>query len=73
MLVRLAEAMGHPLPEGTATFTDNASIASWAVDAVGRVQAAGLMGGVGDNTFSPQGSYTVEQSILTALRLYDLT
>ena len=73
MLVRLAEAMGHPLPEGTASFADHASIASWAVDAVGRVQAAGLMGGVGDNTFSPQGSYTVEQSILTALRLYDLT
>ena len=73
MLVRLAEAMGHPLPEGTSAFTDNASIASWAVDAVGRAQAAGLMGGVGDNTFSPQGSYTVEQSILTALRLYDLT
>lgn len=73
MLVRLAEAMGHPLPEGTASFADHASIASWAVDAVGRAQAAGLMGGVGDNTFSPQGSYTVEQSILTALRLYDLT
>ena len=65
--------MGHPLPEGTATFTDNASIASWAVDAVGRAQAAGLMGGVGNGLFSPQGSYTREQSILTILRLYELT
>ena len=28
ILVRLADAMGHPLPEGTASFADNASISS---------------------------------------------
>ena len=73
ILVRLADAMGKPLPEGTASFADNASIASWAMDAVGRVQAGGLMDGVGNGLFSPQGSYTREQSILTILRLYELT
>ena len=71
ILVRLADAMGHPLPEGTASFADNASIASWALEAVGRAQAGGLMGGIGNNQFSPQGAYTVEQSIMTAFRLYE--
>ena len=71
ILVRLADAMGQPLPEGTASFADNASIASWAIEAVGRAQAGGLMGGIGNNQFSPQGPYTVEQSIMTAFRLYE--
>ena len=71
ILVRLADAMGQPLPEGATSFADNASIASWALDAVGRAQAGGLMGGIGNNQFSPQGAYTVEQSILTILRLYE--
>ena len=73
ILSRLAEAMGRPLPGAAASFADNASIASWAMDAVGRVQAGGLMDGVGNGLFSPQGSYTREQSILTILRLYELT
>ena len=71
ILVRLADAMGQPLPEGTASFADNASIASWAIDAVGRAKAGGIMDGTGNNTFSPQGAYTREQSILTVMRLYE--
>jgi len=39
---------------------------------VGLVQGSGIMGGVGDNRFDPQGEYTREQSILTMLRLYKL-
>ena len=38
--------------------------------AKGKVQAAGIMSGVGDNTFSPQEPYTREQSIVTLMRLY---
>ena len=72
ILVRLADAMGKPLPEGTASFADNASIASWAIDAVGRAKAGGIMDGTGNNTFSPQGAYTREQSILTVMRLYEM-
>ena len=71
MLARLAEVMGHPLPATDPTFADNASISSWAAEAVGQMQAAGIMDGTGNNQFSPQGSYTREQSILTALRLYE--
>ena len=72
LVARLAEAIGQPLPEASPTFADNADISSWAVNGVGQVQAAEIMGGVGNNRFSPQGSYTREQSIVTMLRLFDL-
>ena len=72
MLSRLANAIGRPLTQETATFNDNADIASWAFDAVGQMQVTGIMGGVGDNTFSPQGPYTREQSIMTIMRLYEI-
>ena len=73
ILVRLADAMGHPLPQAGASFADNASIGSWARDAVGRVKAGGIMDGVGSNTFNPKAAYSREQSILTILRLYQFT
>lgn len=60
------------LPAGAPTFSDKASISVWAVDPVGRIQAAGIMGGVGGNSFAPQGEYTREQSILTMYRLYEI-
>ncbi|MCL2235372.1 MAG: S-layer homology domain-containing protein, partial [Defluviitaleaceae bacterium] len=72
MLVRLADAIGMPLPPAQPTFADNSAISSWAVDAVGAIQSAGIMGGVGDNQFAPQGDYTREQSIITVLRLFEI-
>jgi len=69
MLARLAYAVGEPLPPAESTFYDNDRLAPWAIDAVGRVQAAGIMGGIGNNTFHPNGTYTREQSIATMLRL----
>ena len=71
MLSRLANALGKPLPKRAAAFADNNSIASWAMEAVGQVQAEGIMTGVGDSRFAPQGSYTREQSILTIARMFD--
>lgn len=71
MLSRLAEAVGKLLSAQAPTFADNASVSSWAFDAVGQMQASGIMGGVGSNTFAPQGSYSREQSIITMLRLYE--
>jgi len=71
MLARLASALGQPLPQSTSTFADNAQISSWATQAVGQIQASGIMGGVGDNRFAPQGDYTREQSIVTIMRLLD--
>jgi len=68
----LADAIGQPLPREAATFADNAQISSWAVEQVGHVQASGIMGGVGDNRFDPQGAYTIEQSIVTVMRLFEM-
>lgn len=72
MLSRLANVLGKPLSGQAPAFADNASISPYAVEAVGQVQAVGIMGGVGNNTFAPGGSYTREQSIITIVRLYDL-
>jgi hypothetical protein len=72
MLSRLADAMDKPLTASAATFADNTSVSSWAIDAVGQMQATGIMGGVGDNQFSPVTDYTREQSILTIMRLYEI-
>ena len=71
LLARLAGAIDQPFPTAAPTFTDNAAISSWAQAGVGQAQAAGVMGGVGDNIFSPQGSFTREQSIIAMLRLFD--
>jgi hypothetical protein len=72
LLTNLANAIGKPLPAGTADFTDNASIPPWALQAVGQVQAAGIMGSTSDNnTFSPNDLYSRQQSIITMLLLYD--
>jgi hypothetical protein len=77
MLSRLADSMGKPLidanqPSARQQFSDIANVSSWAVDAVGQVQAAGIMSGVGNNTFAPKDSYTREQSIITIVRLFDV-
>lgn len=72
MLARLAAAMEQPLEEAAPTFDDSESVSSWASDAVGQVQAAGIMSGTGDNKFSPAGAYTREQSIITIMRLFDI-
>jgi len=72
MLARLAYSIGQPLPQVASTFADNAQLSSWAVDAVGQIQAAGIMGGVGNNMFSGRGDYTIEQSIITMLRLFEI-
>jgi len=71
MLSRLIEQIDQPLPIIAPTFADNAQIASWATEAVGQIQAAGIMGGVGNNQFNPTGNFTREQSIITMLRLFD--
>ena len=69
MLARLAEVIGKPLTASAPTFADNDAISSWAFDAVGQVKGAGIMDGIGGNTFSPQQPYTREQCMMTTLRM----
>ena len=71
MLSRLAGSLDRPFPAQSPVFGDNRNISSWAVDGVGAAQAAGIMSGVGDNRFDPQGPYTIEQSIVTIMRLFE--
>ena len=72
MLSRLADALGKPLSGSAPTFSDNSSISSWAYDAVGQMQASGVMGGIGFGLFGPKHNYTREQSIVTIWRLCEL-
>ena len=72
MLARLADIIGQPLAPSTPTFADNVQVSSWATDAVGQMQASGIMGGIGGNQFAPGGDYTREQSIVTILRLFEI-
>ena len=71
MLARLAEAIGTSLPDQAAAFTDNSSISPWAIEGVGKMQAAGIMTGVDGGRFAPAEPYTLEQSITTMLRLFN--
>lgn len=72
MLSRLAAALGKPLADSDPTFDDSGSVASWAKAAVGQMQQSGVMGGTGNNQFSPQLTYTREQSVVTMVRLYGM-
>lgn len=71
ILSRLSSALGYELDmlEAPTVYTDNDKIASWAVDSINQITAAGVMNGVGGNRFDPLSSYTREQAILTILRL----
>lgn len=71
MISRLAAALNVPLPVQEPPFSDNGDISAWAFESVGNVRAAGIMSGVGESTFSPQGPYTREQSIVSIKRLFD--
>ncbi len=67
MLAALAGVLGRPIEETEPAFADNGDISGWAVPFVGKMQASGIMNGTGNDRFSPQGSYTREQSITTML------
>ncbi|MCL2125724.1 MAG: S-layer homology domain-containing protein, partial [Oscillospiraceae bacterium] len=71
MLARLAESVSKPLDKKAATFGDKGSVSTWALEAVGQCEAAEIMGGTGNNQFSPGGAYQRQQSIATITRMYD--
>lgn len=52
------------------TFADAADVAAWAKDDVSYVYQINVMGGTGNDTFSPLGTYSREQSFVTVYRLY---
>ena len=54
----------------TSRFHDDETMSEWA-KSVYHMQFIGIMNGVGDDLFAPQDTYTVEQAILTMVRIYD--
>lgn len=70
VLSALANALGCGLSQAEADFADIDTISDWARDAVGRIQAAGIMSGMENRRFAPHLEYSREQSILTMMRLY---
>lgn len=76
MLYRAAKVLGITENSERLTFVDERDISDWAKDAVAAVSAMQtadgtmVMQGTGNRMFSPRGTYTREQSILTVYRLY---
>jgi hypothetical protein len=70
MASRAAGVLGMEANGTYISFADANLIASWAKEGVDFASSSGLMIGTGDNAFSPLGTYTREQAIVTLLRLY---
>lgn len=64
--------LGKPLATGEPTFADSGAVAGWARPFVGQMQQSGIMGGTGNNQFSPRLTYTREQSVVTIVRMFTL-
>ena len=72
MLNRLIGLFGFQSHNVFPRYDDQQEISAWAVSAVGHIQARGIMSGVGSNRFAPQELYTIEQSIVTIMRIFDM-
>ena len=55
------------------TYADKGEIADWAMTDVQLMTHLGIMNGVGENQFAPKSSYSVEQCLVTLVRLYETT
>ena len=72
ILSKLSDSMGIQLTNNPVEFSDNNDISDWAFDSICCMNDLGVMRGIGDNRFDPKGAYTIEQSIISSLRVYDL-
>ena len=54
-------------------YADKNDIADWAKEDVALITHLGVMNGIGENKFDPKGMYTVEQCLVTLVRLYEKT
>ena len=72
ILARLLEVLNVPIVTKPPVFSDVANTASWAREAVGQMQATGIMSGTGNDMFGPLESYSIEQAIVTLYKVYCL-
>jgi hypothetical protein len=70
-LMRSAKVLGMDTSNVTnAGFKDSDSVGVWFTDAVNFVYQINVMTGTGNNSFTPLGTYTREQSYITIYRLF---
>ncbi|MGO4348327.1 S-layer homology domain-containing protein [Paenibacillus sp. MCAF9] len=69
MLTNTAKVLGYKVPADASAFADNSIIASWAKPSVDFVSMHDVMKGIGNNKFSPKGTYTRQQAYITIMRL----
>lgn len=70
VLREVAYYLGIAIPQNAHTYADQSSISGWAKTPVADMYALGVLTGVSGNNFAPKANYTVEQSILSMLRLF---
>lgn len=73
MLARTFRAYQGIPAEGKAelSYTDINEVADWALSDVRLMSQLGIMNGVGDGRFDPLGAYTVEQCLVSLVRLHE--
>ena len=72
ILSALCKALGSNPSAGTVTFTDSASISSWAMPAVSYMAQNGVVAGYDDGTFRPHASAQRQACLIMALRVYQM-
>ena len=72
LYVHIEDVFVNPLPTQALTASGSDKFSSWAVDAIGRIQATGIMSSTSTTAyvFSPNDTYTREHSIVSILWLY---
>ena len=72
MLSRVYTKLGGEIPSVDATeFTDDADMSGYAKNAIAFMSGKGIVGGVGNNKFDPQGNASIEQALVIALRMFE--
>lgn len=71
LLMRAAKLVAGDVEITDVSFSDDASIADYAKEAVSYVTSLRIMNGVGENNFAPKSTYTREQAYLTIVRLFN--
>ena len=73
MLTRAYGVCGGKLPEnvGQESFPDETKMAEWAKESVSARSTWDVIKGMNDGSFAPDSNYTVEQCLVTLLRLYE--
>lgn len=69
ILSKTASVLGLARIEIYYEYADSEEADTWALPFISDVYCLGVMQGVGNDKFDPQGTYTAEQSIITMLRL----